>query len=535
MPKTVLRIMVVLLFLTSSAFAALDAAQQKSLANVGAYLKNVEDNIKLAQDAAGPGDATPSATKARLSKTRLAQAEANLPPAVELLGKLPADDETVKAAKARADAAGDAIKKLNDRLAGKPTAGAAAAAGKPLDYRQREQLKGTQLNLKEVEGNAAALAEMADKIKSVTDINTLDYRDITRGMNTIANAQRKAGFVEDTLAQLPADGAGVAETRARLDTAKQSVAASAEVINPINAKLQKTIDGSSYPNLEADVKRLQQLVLMYGDTNDLTHRHQQAAIALQQKDAALAEANRIATEYAAVIKQQTELGKRIEGTGNYFTEKYKAYLVAADAAKSTLPTELRADLAKIGGMGDEATKNQTPAWFTNGILDELARVDEKMVLLKVIDPAGATAIQGETTSLKAKLKQQEKALEAKIIEQNSPPPDRYSGGDKAQLTALAVDTWKKQQPDAKVLGVFIPSSNWARSTRWEYRSGTWYFYDSSRLQAQVVVAQDDRLAVVRAINLVKNHEKNDEVTAGPLNALGDPVIPQHYLLRSKLK
>src|SRR5690606_26786625 len=120
----------------------------------------IETNIKLAYDAAGPGDDQPSGSKAKLARVRLEQPKAMLPKAREQMTKLPADHADVAALNKRLDAADASIAALEARLDGKtapppPAPGDTPApanpgdkpapppadAGMKLDYKQEEQLK----------------------------------------------------------------------------------------------------------------------------------------------------------------------------------------------------------------------------------------------------------------------------------------------------------------------------------------------------------------------------------------------------------
>jgi len=142
--------------------ADLDADQQKQLRALTSSATQIETNVRLAQDAAGPGADKPSEAKARLARTRLAPPESLLPQVRDALAKLPADHADVVALAKRLDAAEVAIRGLKARLDGAsaPPSPAAPGGGKKLDYQQEKLLTDARYYAREVAGLAAALTEL---------------------------------------------------------------------------------------------------------------------------------------------------------------------------------------------------------------------------------------------------------------------------------------------------------------------------------------------------------------------------------------
>jgi hypothetical protein len=261
----------------------------------------------------------------------------------------------------------------------------------------------------------------------------------------------------------------------------------------------------------------------------------QAAEIVKQKDAAMKEATRIAQQYALLINQGTELGKRVEGQGNGFLKNHNAFFAAAEQKMAALPEQVRKHLAKAQQFADDAVAKQNALFFTGGIPQQMTFADEKMTLYAALNPENAPTLAGEIDAAKQEMAEQEKSLEQLIIENTQVPQNRYSGDDKQKLAEIAIDGWRHQQPDAEVLGVYFPVENWARQTRWEWFDGSWYFVDASKLQVQLLVAHNDELAVNRPINLKMDHQKGDQIIALPLDSIDDDLIPQRYVLRGKIK
>jgi hypothetical protein len=103
------------------------------------------------------------------------------------------------------------------------------------------------------------------------------------------------------------------------------------------------------------------------------------------------------------------------------------------------------------------------------------------------------------------------------------------------MADLAIQTWKQSEPNAQVLAVRFPSQAWDRETLWRWQNTTWYKIDRSKLQAQVIVKVDDRIAAIRPINLWKDHLKNDQINALPLFGKDEALPPSSYMLVEKVR
>lgn len=542
----------IVLSLTTPGMAQLDANQQRLLTEAKSQLTQLQTNLKLAQDSAGPAGSTPTAARGRLALTRLdstAQAVANIDARLKLL---PAEDEAVKAFLKDYDTAKADIASLRTRLTSPGTAAPAApatpspsapAAPAPapaaptarLDYRQEQALKDANFFIAEVQGNAAALSELAAKVKAVADPNTIDHRQLVSAMNTIANVRQKSTNAQNRFATLPAEHPSVVEAKQQLASAVASVDASETTIKPTHAQLMKLVDPASYPNMPTDMTRLRELAQQYGNLTLFQNRHTQVAALVKEEASAKEELARITKEYGAYIGQQTEQSKQIEGASKYLAEKLQAFDSAAAKAKLDLPADINQDLAQIVTMADQAVKEQKPAFFGGGIPQRMEQVNEKIVLFEALEPLPAVAFRTKYETTQKSLKASEASLKDAIIAANELPPDRYSGGDKNALTALAIETWKKSEPAAQVLAVRIPSQNWERESMWRYENRAWHKIDRSKLQAQVIVKVDDKIAVIRPINLWKDHLQNDQINPIPLYGKDDQLGPGLYMLAAKVR
>ena len=523
------------------AYAAdLDANQRKFLADAQNHLKQLNSNLKLAQDAAGPGEGVPPASKARLAATRLGSAKQSQAEVKARLERLPADHPDVKALQAEYDAAAASVTALENRLTGKSSAAAPGGqkpgGGMKLDPRQQEALKNATFHVTNVEGYANGVAEVAAKVKAASDPTTVDRARIRQAMTTIETARRKQADAEAQLAKVPADGEGVADVAATLRAAVASLAESEKLIAPVHEKLAKMGDASNYAGLEGDVTRLRELALMYGDPlNKLRNDRADAVVLVQQIPATRDELKRMSTTYAPLIAQQNGQGRSVEGGVRYLTERLDEFDAAAQRVRGELPQEVEADLAKVRAMTDTAVNEQRPAYFTQGIPSHLRFTEEKVALLEVLDPEAGKGARQKLADARADIKARQASLLEGIVNANELPKDQYAGKDKETLKAAATDAWKKLDPAAEVLAVRFPSKDWDRETKWRYQNREWYRIDRSKLQAQLIVRRDDKLAAIQPVDLWIDHMDGDRLITAPMNGKDDEVIPQNLLLLSKVK
>lgn len=274
---------------------------------------------------------------------------------------------------------------------------------------------------------------------------------------------------------------------------------------------------------------------MFSDTTLFSSHRTQATARCRELANAQAEHTRVMNAYAALLRQTTAESTALATASAYFRERVGLFSGEMDAQRKGMPGAIDADFRKIQAMVQDAVSNQKPAFFTDGIPFEVRQLEEKMDLLDALDPGRTPALQARLKELNAGLKRQQAALREAIIAANEVPRDEFQGGDRAALVRLATDAWRKVEPGAKVLTVRIPSSSWKRDTRWRNQTGDWYKIDRSYLQAQVIVAHSDSMAVIRPIDLWKDHLEGDRVTATPQDTLKDELQAHDFLLLKKVK
>lgn len=537
-------------YLVRATGGELTPAQQSMLKDAQSQLGQMATNFKLAQDAAGGGQASPA--KVKLALTRLGSARQAAAEVKARLAQLPADAPDVMALEKQFVVASSEIDAFEKSLTqdAQPTAPAVqpgtpstpptalparSSAPAKLDYRQEEALKNARFNIREVEGLAGGAKQIADEVTSAPDVKKLDIQRVQQGINTVAKGMEKAGAARDWLDKLPPNGPGVAEARTELDRHTQTLAQAKSVLGPAAEKLSATINPQNYPNLAADTTRLRELASMYSNPNVFQEDRTKAAVLVTESKSAMAEHDRIVALYADLMRQQTQEGKQLEGISRHFSESMKAFAAAAEAQKQSLPKQIDSGLQAAIKDADDAVARQNAVFFQGAVSQKLEFVKEELLLYAALDSVGAASAQKKFDDTRKDLDKRQESLKSQIIAGNELPPNRYEGSDREQLIKVASEAWLKIQPGDKILSARIPSQQWNRESMWRHQTDAWYKIDRSKLQVQLLVAKDDQLATIRPIDLWKDHLNGDRVTAAPLHDPKDVLRPQDFILIAKIK
>jgi hypothetical protein len=514
----------------------LDAGQQKLLDDAKSYLDKIATNLKYAKDSAGPGNTQPKGSKAKLAMMRLNSARQPVPQVTARLEKLPADHADVQAVQARLDALVAEMDQLERRITGKSTElREKENTGVKLDYKQEEQLKNARFYIREVQGYAQGLSGLVEEIRPIENHDLVDHRKLQQAAATINKAGERVKYAQDGLANLPADGRGVQAASDELKQAVASIQGSIKFLQPIHTHVMDLINPANYPELAADLERLGDLAGMYSNTRVFEMDRPRAAEVTREGPAAMAERDRVVKKYLPLIKQRTAEGERVEKLGNHLTVKFLEFSKEAERYKQLLPQQLDKEIAEARDIAKDAVERQRPAYFAHGIPQHLNWVDEKLALYDVLDPAGAKRYHDELAKLRKELKAGAAALREKIIAENNLPEDNYTGPDRAELSKLAEDALRKIHPQLEVLTIRIPAKQWKREVLWRFENATAYKVDHSKLQLQLIVKHDDKLAEIQPVTIWKNHISNDELKAYPLFDKDWELEPSSLMLREKVK
>jgi hypothetical protein len=559
-PFAILALLAVVLGFSSGARSAdLTSAEKQNLEGAKKYLAQLQTNLKLATDTAGPSEDTPPPSKAKLADARLQTARQSAANVVARLDKLPADNADVKALRADYDAAMKAVAALEDRLAGKnektpppgdskqpapaapadspaKAAGPAGPAGEQrLDYRAENALKIAQSNVDSVSASADALDKVVAQLNAAKDKSSISSDTLSKAAANIEDARRRVGFAEAQFKHLPADHSKVKAASDELRAALARVDAADKVIGPLAKQSAKVGDPGTYPDLQSDTERLRDLASQLAVGNLQANRTAVAEV-VKQLPAIKEELDRISTKYAPLLARQGGgSAPNLRDGSKRLSYSIQQFEMAIAREKQSLPQQIDADLAQVNSLTETAVRESRPAYFGGGIADNLRFAEERLTLYEALDPEGAKASAAKIAQARETVKKQEATLAGAIIAANELPADKYAGSDKADLSRRATETIKKQNAKAEVLAVRFPVEKWSRETKWRYENRTWRLIDRSRLQAQVIVKRDDSVAEIRPVNLWTDHTNNDAISATPLFGEKEELSPGNLLPVAKVK
>lgn len=549
-PRLLPRVLPLVLGLVFAATLAVPAFADTAadVDKINGLLRRAESNLQSVEQNLAGRTSPPKGSAGKLLAQRLEQAHGDLKPAGELVNTLPADGEGVADVTTRYNTAAELYQKLatimnggtpgSDGGSDSNSGGGAKDGEVKLGYPHDEQFKNTLFTYRnKVEAPANALTKLHAELLPVEDQLTINHRVTAQAVATIAEARRQAGFVEEGLAKIPANGQGVAAAKENLAASLEQIQGSEDYFAPLHAQLMAMIDPAKFPKFDEDRRRLQGLSSDYSQDWVFTDDRERAAELFNQRAAAQEEVVRIATVYNRHMQQDTEMGKTINGVGTGTLGSLKEFDAQIAEQKQLLPGSIREDLAEADKYATEAVQNQKPAWFNGGIPQRMDWARDKLTLLKAIDPEGAAAVEKEVEAMEASLNERADSLKELIIRENNLPEDNFAGEDRDAAIEVAKSGWAVQQPDAEILAVRIPAESWRRETKWSYSNGTWYFIDTSRLQVRLIVADPDnpKHALDRPVNVIKDHEAGDSMIGVPFRSIDEELTPSEIMLRDKVK
>ncbi|GIW77168.1 MAG: hypothetical protein KatS3mg104_2231 [Phycisphaerae bacterium] len=378
------------------------------------------------------------------------------------------------------------------------------------------------------------LTEVADEVRQSADPYSIPITRLQSAVRVIEQIHQLQRMIEDDLVGLVADDVEASVIKHRFEEIKSVVVDSEKVVLPVYDKLIEALDPKRYPTLGDDTKRLNDFVSMYSDARILQKDPARSVILLSEIAQATREHDRILKDYDLLIRQNTDLGKRLTSLSTDFQKNRIDFLEAAQRQKQILPGEIDSDLAQVTRLSEQALQEHQPLLFLQDIPQRMEQISDKLLLLQSLDSEPVQALRKRIERVRADLTIKQQTLSQGIIDSNPLPTDSYSGTDRKKIEQLAIEAWQKEQPDAQILSIRIPSNTWKRETLWRFQN-TWYFIDRSRLQVQLVIKHNDKLAVIRPINFWIDHTSHDEYKAFPMDGINDNLDPQRFIRLEKLE
>lgn len=551
---------------------ALDDSQQAVLGQAQTALKNAGADLDAARSSAGTAANPAKGSRVKLTKMRLDSARQRLDQAAEALGGLPAEDEAVVAAQARynevlagveqveaiinppaapepaPEAPSDKAEKdkpapsepakaedaKEEGPAPEPAAPAQPAPAK-LHYTQEKLVKDANWYVRETN----SYADKAAKVVAALDAEGPKpvHSEVRQALEAVKTGLTKHALAVGYIEQLPADHPQVKPTADAVKQAGDRIGALGSRLEAADAELDKLTNMVHYPNYQQDYALLGDFARRYYDFNMAMQQPEALAHVIKEDGQVMSEVQRIAKTYLPLVEQRTAEGDKLESLFNHFQQKRNQFAAQLIEYKKNLPAAFESDIQEGLSLAQQGVNEQKPMFFgkDSGIEQRFGWAEQKLLVFKAFGEEEAKPYVDRLAEARKQVNQMAKALEGKIIQENTLPPNRYQGADRAELVELAKEAWAKQQPDAEVLTACIPSQAWERSTRWEWFSGAFHKVDKSHVQVQLIVKHDDKLAVIRPVNLYKNHLKGDSINAWPMDAVEDELIPQRYLLLEKVE
>lgn len=532
---------------TASETLPLDEAALKAAEN---NIRNAEADLKSAKSSAGTAAKPAKGSRLKLTKMRVESATSRLDAAAKALAKLPAKGAKVTPLRARYGAAVATVAEIEAILSGggkpkketppgKTPKTGSPPPGKPapkkLDYKQEKTLKDARWYVREVDKYCASAAVVVARIDGEGEPAV--HSDVKAGLASLDRAWEKFKLVEGYLGALPSDHPQVAPTIKAAKDAKSTLGALSSRLKAKDAELDKLTNLANYPNYDQDFQKLQDFGRRYTNFGGISQQPEQLARLISEDRAVMGELQRLAKLYLPLAEQKTEAGQRIESLFLNFQSNREAFAKKLLELKATLPAAFEKELAEAEKLAKEAVEKNRPGYFGehSGINQRLNFAEDKLRLLVAFDADAAKPYEARLAETRAAMKLRAKSLEKQIIAQNTLPPDLYRGEDRADLERRAREAWIKSQPDAQILAVRIPAKAWKRTTRWQH-GGELNFYkvDTSRIQVQLILKHDSELAVMRPINLVKDHLASDTIQSYPMDTIKDELSPHRYLPLTKL-
>jgi hypothetical protein len=245
----------------------------------------------------------------------------------------------------------------------------------------------------------------------------------------------------------------------------------------------------------------------------------------------------------SLIERYGKRGSR-DGARNFFASvmDLKSGVESVDAAIQKFSTDgyklivqRSADLRK---MVDNDVAQKNISQFGNAYPSTMQQIlnQSEMYELFCKDLPGydASVRQGALAAVKY-TEESLRKLELEVIKSNTPPPDRYNGGDKAALSEQMKKWYTGRYPNGKIIKLIYPSDSWTRTTAWKWRNDGWYREDSSVLGVFVMVKGKDPAHVyLISCQFIKDHMANNQLSGLVPIGLEKPTA-NFILLASKVK
>ncbi|MEM1212566.1 MAG: hypothetical protein AAGI68_09745 [Planctomycetota bacterium] len=524
----------------------LSDAQAEVLRQANAQIRSADSNISSAASAAGTAANPAKGSRKKLALSRLNQGIGQLDQAKARLAQLPADGTGVADAKAKYNAArqlaNQTLRILDPTNAPPPPPAAdgqpaqpAAPAKPPLNREQVKLKKDLAWTTRQTDYWTKQLKARLDPLEKAN--TPVQYPAAMAALQNLNQARAEAQKAATNIQALPADHPELAQETQAFITAAKGLEAELLRFQKLTAPLQKAGPLTKDPELKPDTDKVSNLTDRYRFFSLDASHFARFTQTLTDDQATLAEAQRIATKYGPLITHSfpegVVLGRALKG----FQQRRAEFLNKARAYQPQIPAAIAEDLANVRKFAQQGVDKKAPAFFgpNGGVQQQLGFARDRANLLAALDPAAGKTQVDRVNQAEADVKKLAASLRDQIIQSNTLPADAFGEPDRDAVIAAAVARLQEQHPGIEVLAVRIPMPKWKRTTEWRLQNTTWYKYDSSRVQPQVVVKHSDTLAAIRPVNVYKRHLEGDRLNAVMFDGKDDEIPPARLLPLAKVK
>ncbi|MEM6394177.1 MAG: hypothetical protein AAF797_15535 [Planctomycetota bacterium] len=519
--------------------------QAEVLRQATAQLRSADSNIQSAASAAGTAANPAKGSRKKLALSRLNQGIGQLDQAAALLAKLPADDTGVADAQAKHDAtrqfANQTLRILDPTNAPPPPAAEgnngqpAAPAQPPLTREQVGLKKDLAWTTRQTDYWTKQLKARLDPIEKAT--TPVQYPAAMAALQNLNQARAEAQKAAANIQALPADHPELTEETQAFITAAQALKAQTLRFQKVTAPLSQAGPLTKDPQLKPDTDKVANLTDRYRFFVPDASQFPAFTQTLTDDAATLAEAQRIAKKFGPLITHQFPQGVTLGRALRGFQQKRTEFLNKARAYQPQIPAAIAEDLANARKYAQQGVDKKAPGFFgpNGGVVQQLGFARDRANLFAALDPVAGKTQVDLVNQTEADIKTMAASLRDQIIQNNTLPADAFGEPDRDAVIAAATAALLEQHPGIEILAVRIPMTNWKRTTEWRLQNTTWYKYDSSRVQPQVVVKHSGTLAAIRPINVYKRHLQGDSLTASPFDNQDDEIPPARLLPLAKVK
>lgn len=528
--------------LVSSLLSSTTAMARQSLSS---YQQQIHDEIKSGLDAVeqtlGEARARLDAGDASAATSAYNTAVRNYNNHIRRLGQLPAENASVAALREKAQSVSATLKETGDALKAGPTKKAdkpadnkdpkpAAPATSKLNYQQEEKLKNARYYLKEVEPRAERVFELAS--------GTLDAEAIAEALDQMKFIQQRMTYAVDNLNALPEDHPDVAVESKRFNELREKLIAAQSTIEKAAPEADKQMAALG-KQMEDDLAIVKSWSESLGNPQFLFDNRPEDAIAVvgqlpEMRGTMGTMLERWTARSIQKPNDQTaaEMVRKLKYVDEQLTdlEKY-----TREQAKS-LPLEIDSLIGRVEKLIQTAVTEKRPAYFgpDGGIAQQFGFAEQKLKLLKAIDPAAGNAAETSVAAARETSRAAQKSLSQEIIDGNKKPAERYAGADVEELRKKVIDDWKQAYPNDEIVAVIFNTDGWSRTTRWDWSKGNKAFekVDYEHIQPKLFYKFDEKHAVEIPVNVYKDYMKDGRLAINPWEKEAEPPVTRLYLLEN---